>query len=67
MDRHREWVYPLNQARELEGVMPILFEILREDRSKFKNYVRMSVESFDELLSMTHSKLKGKDSNCRRC
>ena len=66
LNRQREWVHPLNQVREHEGVVPILYEKLREDEVKFRNYVRMSVDTFDELLSLTHSKLKRKDKNYRR-
>lgn len=48
------WIHPINQSREQTGTFYTLFEELRRDGSKFFNFFRMSIASFDEL----HEKLK---------
>ena len=44
------WVHPLNLDRNIYGAFVILFQNLRQDKSKYLNYFCMSVKSFDEFL-----------------
>ena len=48
------WIHPTNQSREHMGTFCTLFEELRRHSSKFFNFFRISIASFDEL----HEKFK---------
>ena len=49
--RAREyWVHPLLTVRYMEGSFYTLFEKLRNHDSKFYNYFRMSIHTFDFLV-----------------
>jgi hypothetical protein len=47
----RYWVHPLNLKSPREGQFQVTFMMLRSHSDKFKNYYRMSISSFDELVS----------------
>jgi len=47
----RYWVHPLNVKRPQEGQFYIHFMTLRAHPEKFLKYYRMSIQSFDELVS----------------
>jgi len=49
--KRRYWVHPLNVKRPQEGQFYINFMTLRADPEKFLKYYRMSIKSFDELVS----------------
>jgi endo-1,4-beta-D-glucanase Y len=56
------WVHPINQKRDMKSFI----NELKLDACKFYNYCRMSVMSFEVLLSMLKDKLTKPDTNCRR-
>jgi len=45
------WVHPLNVKRPQEGQFYIHFMTLRAHPENFFKYYRMSIQSFDELVS----------------
>lgn len=51
--RKRRWaVHPINRSRFVDGAFHNLYGKLRDDGEKFFNFFRMSVASFDELVSI---------------
>uniref|UniRef100_A0A8C5PCV2 DDE Tnp4 domain-containing protein n=1 Tax=Leptobrachium leishanense TaxID=445787 RepID=A0A8C5PCV2_9ANUR len=64
--QRRTWVHPINTARHTHGHFVTLYRPLRErDPLKFFNYMRMSIPSFDELLSQLRESLTKRDTNMR--
>uniref|UniRef100_A0A8C5MPK2 DDE Tnp4 domain-containing protein n=1 Tax=Leptobrachium leishanense TaxID=445787 RepID=A0A8C5MPK2_9ANUR len=64
--KRRSWVHPINAARCTHGHFVTLYRPLRErDPTKFFNYLRMSIPSFDELLSKVREPLMKRDTNMR--
>lgn len=49
--KRRHWVHPLNLKRVNEGQSQVLFMTLRGHPEKFFRYFRMSITSFDTLVS----------------
>lgn len=60
------WVHPFVSDRFRSGVFSRLYEDLRKYPPKFFNYVRMSVSSFDELLSLCRNELTKQDTILRK-
>jgi hypothetical protein len=65
--KHKFWTHPLLNAKQERGVFYTTFNGLRNDESKFFNYFRMSIVSFDELLQHIRNDVAGSDTNMRRC
>lgn len=64
----RFWVHPINQESVRTITFEKLFENLRNDEKKFFNYFRMSVESFEKLLTrLENSSLPKSNTNMRKC
>uniref|UniRef100_A0A8C5PX67 DDE Tnp4 domain-containing protein n=1 Tax=Leptobrachium leishanense TaxID=445787 RepID=A0A8C5PX67_9ANUR len=64
--KRRLWVHPINAARPTHGHFVTLYRPLRErDPTKSYNYLRMSIPSFDELLSKVREPLMKRDTNMR--
>uniref|UniRef100_A0A8C5MH56 DDE Tnp4 domain-containing protein n=1 Tax=Leptobrachium leishanense TaxID=445787 RepID=A0A8C5MH56_9ANUR len=64
--KRRTWVHEINAARPTHGHFVTLYRPLRErDPVKFFNYMRMSIASFDELLSRVREPLTKRDTNMR--
>jgi hypothetical protein len=63
--RRKWWVHPINSERYLHGQFQILYTALRADNEKNFNYFRMSVSSFDELLSLIKYSIKHEDTIMR--
>lgn len=61
------WVHPINRRREEAGLFRILFEDLRNDQTKFFNYFRMSMSSFDELHDKLKTVLQRRNTKMRNC
>lgn len=61
------WIHPLLEKRHLTGEFVTLFHDLRENSSKFFNYFRMSVASFDELCAKLQEDLQKEDTKIRNC
>jgi hypothetical protein len=54
-------------VRYVEGSFYTLFEKLRSDDAKFFNYFRMSVSTFDFLVTRLSDKIQGQDTVMRTC
>ncbi|KAF9417933.1 hypothetical protein HW555_005078, partial [Spodoptera exigua] len=64
---HRgHWVHPILTSRNKNGQHKLLFEELKCYPDKFFKYFRMSVNSFNELLSVLHDDLKHQDTRMRK-
>lgn len=64
--RHRRWwVHPLISSRLQTGHFHLQFSDHRKYPDKFFSYYRMSIKSFDELLSLTQNRLKKNDTVMR--
>ena len=46
------WVHPILRDRYTNGTFSILYRQLTEDNTKFFNYFRMSLSSYNELFSI---------------
>lgn len=51
------FMHPITSARMLSGAFITLYSQLREDANKFFNYFRMSMRTFDELISKIENKI----------
>jgi len=49
--KRRHWIYPLNLKRPENGQFQVTFMTLRSYPEEFIKYYRMSITSFDELVS----------------
>ncbi|KAF9406808.1 hypothetical protein HW555_012947, partial [Spodoptera exigua] len=63
--KRRYWVHPLNTKRISSGQFHCLYATLREYPSKFIQFYRMSVESFDELLTIVKCFITKNDTKFR--
>lgn len=64
--RKRElWVHPIFSSRLLKGQFYKLFSELRKYPEKFFQYSRMTVASFDELLSLMRPLITYQDTTMR--
>lgn len=61
----RSWVHPILMRREQCGEFHTLYEDLRKDEVKFRDYFSMNYKTFDKLLDLLKSKLQHKDTNMR--
>ncbi|CAH1980922.1 unnamed protein product [Acanthoscelides obtectus] len=61
------WVHPINKMRQKVGTFYTLFEQLRNDDTKFFNYFRMSITSFDELHERLKDSIQRKNTKMRNC
>lgn len=61
------WVHPINERREEVGAFYTLFEQLRQDDTKFFNYFRMSMTSFDGLHGRLKDTIQRKNTKMRNC
>lgn len=59
------WVHPIVQLRLKEGTFHMLFHHLVQFPSKFFNYFRMSVQSFNELLNAIKTSIERQDTTMR--
>lgn len=71
MNRRRKnrliWVHPINEMRKAVGTFYTLFKQLRQDDTKFFNYFRMSITSFDELHGRIKDSIQRKNTKMRNC
>ena len=61
------WIPPILAVRYLEGSFYTLFEKLKSHDSKFFNYFRMSVSTFEFLVMLLSDRIKGQDTPLRAC
>ena len=52
------WVHLINERRKELGDFHHLFNDLREDRERFKNYPRMDINTFDSILDMIRTDME---------
>lgn len=50
--KKRYWVEPVFQERKLHGFYHAIFPVITLEDSRFRNYFRMNVAQFEELLCM---------------
>jgi len=48
----RMWVHPLNKKRTINNLIKCFLCKLRNDELKFKNFTRVSPETFDYILNI---------------
>nr|CAI5854381.1 unnamed protein product [Callosobruchus analis] len=60
------WIHPFVSDRNHSGVLSKLYGDLRKYRTKFFNYMRMSLEAFDELLELCRNYLMKQDTVLQR-
>jgi len=61
------WIQPILAVRYLEGSFYTLFEKLKSHDSKFFNYFRMSLSTFEFLVMRLSDRIKGQDNAIRAC
>lgn len=59
------WVHDINLEREDKGEFSTLFHNLREDERRFYKYFRMTISSFDELLTIIKAYITKENTNYR--
>ena len=64
--KEKIWARPFISNRNESGVFVKLYEDLLKYPEKFFNYVRMSLTSFDELLSLCRDDLTKQDTMLRK-
>jgi len=60
------WVHPLNQKRITHNVIFSLLCELRADESKFKNYTRVNIDTFDFILQQIQEEIRKQDTHFRK-
>ncbi|CAI6356940.1 unnamed protein product [Macrosiphum euphorbiae] len=63
--QRRHWVHPLNLKRPQEGQFQVTFMALRSYPEEFVKYYRMSIASFDELISLIRLPLTKQETGLR--
>lgn len=63
--KQQYWVHPILRDRLTHGEFQALFPKLRSFEPKFFNYLRMSINSFDELLGMISEQIASNDTHMR--
>jgi hypothetical protein len=53
----RWWIHPINQGRPNKGEFHTLYPQLREHPDRFKEYLRMTPDQFDELCLRLQKRL----------
>ena len=64
--RRRTWVKDILLKRSREGTFNLLIPQLLADDSQYRNYLRMSKDSYAWLLSRVEPQLTKLDTRCRR-
>jgi len=63
--KRKYWVHPLISERMNKGKFTLMFEELRSYPEKFFGYFRMSVTSFDELITFLEPAITYQNTNMR--
>ena len=67
-NRERQyWIHSILAVRYLEGSFYTLFEKLKSHDSKFFNYIRISVSTFEFLVTRLSDRIEGQDTAMRAC
>ena len=62
----RMWVHPLNKKRTTNNLIKCFLRELRNDDLKFKNFTRVSPETFDYILNIISEEIQKADTNFRK-
>jgi len=57
------WIHPLLSDRSTKGLFNLFYNDVRKYKDKFFNYLRMSVNSFDELMELLQEDLTDQQTN----
>jgi hypothetical protein len=60
-------VHDVNLSRVTHGEFNVLYKQLRNYEEKFVEYLRMTTETFDILLTKIEEKIQKQDTNYRAC
>ena len=63
--KRQYWIHPISAGRYLEGSFYTFFEKLKSHDSKFFNYFRTSVSTFEFLVKRLSDRTKGQDTPMR--
>lgn len=63
--KRKYWVHPILRDRLTHGQFTTLYPKLRNYEPKFFNYLRMSINSFDELLETISEQIASFDTHMR--
>ncbi|KOB58174.1 Uncharacterized protein OBRU01_25468 [Operophtera brumata] len=63
--KRQYWVHPILRDRLTHGQFQALYPKLRSFEPKFFNYLRMSINSFDELLGIISEQIATNDTHMR--
>jgi len=61
----RMWIHPLNEKRTTSNLIQCFLRELRNDELKFKNFTRVSSETFDYILKIITEEIQKPDTNFR--
>lgn len=64
--KKKYWVHPLLSQRHQKGLFCHLVSDLRKNETKFFQYFRMSINSYDELLTLLQERLRRQDTVMRK-
>lgn len=64
--KKRYWVHPIYTERLFKGKFYTIYSELRQYPPKFFNYLRMSINSFDELLALVGPVITFQDTTFRK-
>lgn len=60
------WVHPINEVRSTEKTLIKFITEMRKYEDKFRNYTRMTPNTFDFLLNLIEHRIKKQDTNYRK-
>ena len=59
-------LHPINEKRNKENILQNFIKELRSDDDKFRNFTRMSVNTFDYVLNVITDRIRKPDSKFRK-
>ena len=62
----RMWVHPINRKRDEQNSLKKFVAELKEDETKFRNFTRLSLGTFNHILSMIEHEIRKCDTNLRK-
>lgn len=65
--KRKYWIHPMHQQTDNIEEFTLFFEKLKVDSTKFFNYFRMSLDSFNELLGKIQHLIQKEDTFMRKC
>jgi hypothetical protein len=61
------WIHPLLSNRSNKGLFILFYNDLRKNKDIFFNYVKMSVNLFNELMEQLRKDFMGQQTNMSEC